>query len=248
MRGRRRQSAQSLTEFALVMPMLLLLVFALVDFSRMLFTHISITNGARELARVVAITGPWVIADTPDITRTVNAFNNLTVYAGPITPMLSFSMSPGSGTVSCSNMASTGCGIAFTVDYTIHNIVFTPLTGKGATGGPATYTMAGTAVPSLASYGITADGDYAAILMIEEGSSIAPTADGYLQVCPLPMTTTCALDNLNLRDGGGGTVEVDTSYTFKYSPLFQNRLTGIVDASFMRPLTVLTTTARTTGE
>ena len=198
--------------------------------------------------RVVAITGPWVIADAPDITRTVDAFNNLTVFAGPTTAMHNFSLSPGSGTVSCSNIPSTGCGIGFNVDYVNRRIVFNPITGKGATGGPATYTMPGASVPALASFGITADGDYAAIIMIEEGSSTAPTADAYLQVCPLPMTASCALDNLNLRDGGGSTIEVDTSYTFHYSPLFQNRLTGIIDVSFMLPFTVLTTTTRTTGE
>jgi Flp pilus assembly protein TadG len=244
----RRSRGQSLVEFALVMPLLLLLVFALVDFSRMLFTYISITNGARELARIVAITGPWVTFESPDLTRTVNAFNNLTVFAGPTTTLHNFSLNPGSGTISCSSVTSAGCGIKLTVDYTSHTIVFRPITGKGATGGPATYTMSGTSVPSLAAYGITADGDYAAVTMIEEGNSTAPTADAFLQVCPLPMTNNCALDNLTLRDAGGGTIEVDTQYTFQYSPLFQNRLTGIIDASFMRPLTVLTTTTRTTGE
>ena len=43
-------------------------------------------------------------------------------------------------------------------------------------------------------------------------------------------------------------VEVDTSYGFHYNPLFQNRLSGIVDVSFMRQISVLNTTTRTTGE
>jgi Flp pilus assembly protein TadG len=244
----RRRRGQSLTEFAIVVPLLLLVVFALIDFSRLVFTYISLTNGARELARVVAITRPWIFTDQADTTNTVNAFNNLTVFSGPTTPMRTFSLSPGSGTVSCTSVTSAGCGIGFTVDYVNQNIVFTPITGGGATGGPATYSMSGQSVPSLASYGITADGDYAAVLMIEEGNSTAGTALGFVQVCPLPMTSACALNNLNMGDGGGGTIEVDATYTFHYSPLFQNKLTGIIDASFMRDITVLTTTTRTTGE
>jgi hypothetical protein len=51
-----------------------------------------------------------------------------------------------------------------------------------------------------------------------------------------------------MQNGGGGIVELDTSYTFHFSPLFQNRLTGVIDASFMNPLTVLTSTTRVTGE
>ena len=109
---RRRHRGQSLTEFAFVVPMLLVLVFVLIDFSRMLFTHISITNGARELARVVAITGPWVSNHAPSTTNTVNAFNNLTVFAGPTTPMNNFSLSPTSGTISCSSITSAGCPAA----------------------------------------------------------------------------------------------------------------------------------------
>jgi hypothetical protein len=72
--------------------------------------------------------------------------------------------------------------------------------------------------------------------------------DGYIQVCPLPLQTSCALANLHIYDGGGGMLEVDTSYTFHFNPLFQNRLGGVMDVSFMRPISVLTTTTRTTSE
>jgi Flp pilus assembly protein TadG len=242
-----RRQAQTLPEFAIVVPLFLLLLFGLIDFSRMLFTYISITNGARELTRVVTITGPWVANHALDTTKTVAAFNNLTVLAGPAVGVQNFSLSPGSGTTSCASISSSGCGLALSVDYTNHLITFSPLAGQGASG-TATYTMAGSAVPSLPSYGVSADGDYASVLMIEEGNSIGPTAAGFLQICPLPMTSNCVLPNLGMWNGGGGTVEVDTSYTFHYSPLFENKLGSVVNVSFLRPLTVLTTTTRTTGE
>jgi len=245
-----RRQGQALPEFAIVVPLFLLLLFGLIEFSRMLFTYVSITNGARELARVVTITGPWVVPQancTSCVTNTVNAFNNLTILGGPATAAQNFSLSPGSGTISCSGISSSGCTVLLSVDYKNKVITFSPLAGQGASG-TATATLAGTSVPSLPSFGISADGDWATVLMIEEGNSVGPTAAGFLQICPLPMTTSCALSNLSMWDGGGGIVEVDTSYTFHYSPLFENKLSGIVNVSFMRPLTVLTTTTRTTGE
>jgi Flp pilus assembly protein TadG len=72
----RAQRGQAIVEFALVVPLFLLLALALIDFSRLLFTYVSLTNGARELARSAAVTtnmSPTVIA----------AFNNLTLIGGP---------------------------------------------------------------------------------------------------------------------------------------------------------------------
>src|SRR5207237_5645272 len=61
--SQRRKRAQAIPEFAIVIPLFLLILFALIDFSRLLFTYISMTNGAREMARVVSITSPWVLAN-----------------------------------------------------------------------------------------------------------------------------------------------------------------------------------------
>src|SRR6185436_5650583 len=52
---RRGERAQALYEFALVLPLFLLLMFGLIDFSRMLFSYVSIANGARELARSASV-------------------------------------------------------------------------------------------------------------------------------------------------------------------------------------------------
>jgi Flp pilus assembly protein TadG len=69
---------QSLVEFALALPILLLLLLGMVDFSRLLFTYISLANGAREMARVAAVTSV-----TSDATA-INAFNNLTLFMGSV--------------------------------------------------------------------------------------------------------------------------------------------------------------------
>jgi Flp pilus assembly protein TadG len=53
MRGRRRRSAvgQALPEFALVLPIFLLIFFAIVQFGVLLSAHIGLTNAVREVAR-----------------------------------------------------------------------------------------------------------------------------------------------------------------------------------------------------
>lgn len=59
MRRRRHdeESGQSLVEFAMVLPMLLLILFAVIDFGRILQAHVSLTNAVREGARVGAVGG-----------------------------------------------------------------------------------------------------------------------------------------------------------------------------------------------
>jgi hypothetical protein len=142
-------------------------------------------------------------------------------------------------------MTSSGCGFKLNVDYTASSITFSP--GGGATGS-ASYALAGSALPSLPMFGVTADGDYAAVTLVTEGNGISSQMSGFVQVCPLPMTTACALNQLELGKGGGGIIEVDTSYTFHFNPLFQNRVSSFISAGFISQLTTLTTTTRTTGE
>lgn len=50
-RSKDRSRGQALVEFALVMPILFLVIFALVDFGRVIYTQNAISQGAREGAR-----------------------------------------------------------------------------------------------------------------------------------------------------------------------------------------------------
>lgn len=52
---RRRDRGAAAVEFALVVPMLLLLVFGIIDFGRMLNVKITLTQAAREGARAAAV-------------------------------------------------------------------------------------------------------------------------------------------------------------------------------------------------
>jgi Flp pilus assembly protein TadG len=54
----RDQTAQSLVEFALVLPLLILIVVLIIEFGRLWMTVNVMTSAAREGARVAAITAP----------------------------------------------------------------------------------------------------------------------------------------------------------------------------------------------
>jgi hypothetical protein len=61
---RRTRRGQALVEFALVLPLLLLLFMGLFDFGRAVFAYNSLSNAAREGARV-AIVDQTVVAGVP---------------------------------------------------------------------------------------------------------------------------------------------------------------------------------------
>lgn len=51
----REEAGQSLVEFAMILPIFLLLLFALVDFGRGFYSWMIVTNAAREGARAAAV-------------------------------------------------------------------------------------------------------------------------------------------------------------------------------------------------
>lgn len=54
-RLRKTEAGQALVEFTLILPIFLLLLFAIVDFGRGFYTWLLVTNAAREGARVAAV-------------------------------------------------------------------------------------------------------------------------------------------------------------------------------------------------
>lgn len=159
----RRDRAQSLVEFALVIPLFLLLLLGLIDFGRLLFSYISLANGSREMARVVAISGTTGSAP-------IDAFNNLTIIGGAMDP-------------------------------TSDSVVMQVYDETGA-------------------------------------------AQGTAVTCTLPLSFPAC--TVPVRSGfHDGWVDVSATYVFHFNPLFQNKLAGVVDVSFLRPISTLTTTVRT---
>lgn len=85
----RRQDGAAAVEFALVMPILLLLVMGTIDFARAYNAHISLSGGAREGARVLALTSDPVQAES----ATKNAAPS--IPPGDITVTTSSCLNPG---------------------------------------------------------------------------------------------------------------------------------------------------------
>jgi Flp pilus assembly protein TadG len=56
--SRKREDGQSLVEFALVIPIFLLVLFAIVDFGMAFHAWITVTNSAREGARIGTVHAP----------------------------------------------------------------------------------------------------------------------------------------------------------------------------------------------
>ncbi|BDZ54376.1 TadE/TadG family type IV pilus assembly protein [Agromyces marinus] len=122
MRRRSRERGAAAVEFALIIPVLLLLVLGVMEFSRLYNQQISLSNAARSAARVMAISN--------DQGEAVNA----AIAAAPaLNPLLS------AGNVAFSSGACTaGAIMSVTVTYesTLLTGAFGPafnLTGEAAT-------------------------------------------------------------------------------------------------------------------
>ncbi|GAA0214417.1 hypothetical protein GCM10010492_10280 [Saccharothrix mutabilis subsp. mutabilis] len=72
-------------EFALLLPILLVLVLGLVDFGRALNAQVTLTQAAREGARVAALKKPNVVTRTQDAATNLDGVA-VTVVACPTTP------------------------------------------------------------------------------------------------------------------------------------------------------------------
>jgi Flp pilus assembly protein TadG len=242
--AKRRHPAQAMLEFAIVVPVFLLLLFAMIDFSRLLFTYISMTNGGRELARSVTIT-------SNSLNTVVSAFNNLTIIGGSISPATSVSIAPpsggGSGTVTCTATTDAMCTIQVTTGSshttacpTSGTVCLTNVTGAA---GSVTYTS------STFNYAFNPSGSGDFLTLTWLAPDQWGLSQGYIQVCRLPFTTNCAFPTgLTRTQNTDGWIQTDVHYTFQFNPLFQTRLDGIIDVSFMRPSTLLTTSVRTYAE
>lgn len=140
--ARRRAGGQALVEFAFIFPLIALIVFGFIDVGRAAFTANTLTNAARQAARVAAVNqidpvaGPWdCLADHPveDPSNPRWTFRGCAVAAGGVAGLLaadvtvSYAPPPGS-TLQCSSTVNVGCIVTITVvaDY----IPITPVAGQ----------------------------------------------------------------------------------------------------------------------
>ena len=141
-RSRRRASqggGQSLVEFALVIPIIVLLVAAFVEIGRAVFAYNTIANAARQGARVAAVNQIAVLTDC-DESRPIEdpyephwSYRGCAIAAasalGISTSNVSIAYAPPPGTtLTCSPTLHVGCIARVTVQYTFQPA--TPIIGN----------------------------------------------------------------------------------------------------------------------
>ena len=73
---RQRTRGQSLVEFALVLPVFLLLIFGIVDLGRFVYMNSTVSQAAREATRVASVEASWIGSSRADCNQP----------AGPVCP------------------------------------------------------------------------------------------------------------------------------------------------------------------
>lgn len=113
------EKGQSLVEFALVLPLLVVLLFGIIDFGRIFHVYLTIDHAGREAARAASIGQD----DTKIINTAVNDATSIGLTAGKVG-------------VSPSGARSSGSNVTITINYPINFL--TPVIGNIV--GPITLT------------------------------------------------------------------------------------------------------------
>ncbi len=124
-------------EFALLVPLLLLLVFGIIDFGRALNAQITITQAAREGARLASLGQSATAVQT----RTIGAALGLNLGAGNVAVSGGSGGVSGSGQACPAGSAALGQNATVTVTYTFSFV--TPVGSIGGFGSTLSQTAQG---------------------------------------------------------------------------------------------------------
>jgi Flp pilus assembly protein TadG len=111
--GRPRRRGAALLEFAVVVPVLILLVFGMLEFGRVMMVQQVLTNAAREGCRKATLPG----SSSSDVTTVVNKYLTSSGISGANAP----SVSPDPST------ANAGDAITVTVSVPFNNVSWLPV-------------------------------------------------------------------------------------------------------------------------
>lgn len=127
----RAKRGQALVEFALVLPLLLLLIFGVVDAGRLIFAYNTVSNAARNGARVAIVNQSIAGTDTCDTTSATAWSTGCAVSSGVslglVPADISVTYRDATDTTACSAM-TFGCLAVVTV--TSHFQAITPVIGQ----------------------------------------------------------------------------------------------------------------------
>jgi Flp pilus assembly protein TadG len=204
-------------EFAIILPVFLIFLLMAIDFGRLFFTYVQVSNAAREAANYGAVQP----TDTSGMqARAVQEKNSQTQGEGALEPIGTVCKNPAGTTITCASAAGgTGAGNILTVTVTQRFSFITPLVtnffggplpvsadastavlgsavGGGGTGGPGTCNA-----PTNATFTVFASG--MDIIVDPAGS--------------MPDTGVCTISGYNWDFGDGQTdvgSSIPTSHTY----------------------------------
>ncbi len=146
-RGGRRVRGQTLVEFAFVLPIFLFMLFGLIDLGRYVYMHSTLSQAAREAARVASVEAYWVGSADPSCNQpggpvcpatvaalradALTAANRMLTPFGPITAAQLFlrcdASSPPTGGWTDQTCSSRASGSLASVRVTLSITPITPL-------------------------------------------------------------------------------------------------------------------------
>ena len=150
--ARKRSAGQALVEFAFVFPLIAMIAFAFIDLGKAVFDLNTLTNAAREAARVAAVnqvdpeSGPYPcfankpVEDPAAPTWTFRGcamLHGAVVGVGSADVVVSYAPPPGTD-LECDIDATLTVGCIATVTVTSHYVPITPVAGQFI--GPITMT------------------------------------------------------------------------------------------------------------
>lgn len=124
------QGGASAVEFALVLPIFLILVFAIIEFGAIFYNKSVITNASREAARAgVVLKTPKL--NTGEVENIARRYCGQTVGADPGTPLnlIGFSASNVFDVTATGAEGDFGTPLTVTVEYQYNWLVLAPLIG-----------------------------------------------------------------------------------------------------------------------
>jgi Flp pilus assembly protein TadG len=98
----RSEKGQSIVEFALVLPILVMLLFGIIDFGRIFHTYLAIDHASREAARTASI-----------------GENDATIVSTAVASASSIQLTAGQVAVSPGGTKSSGSDVTVTITYPI---------------------------------------------------------------------------------------------------------------------------------
>jgi len=118
---RHASRGQALVEFALILPIFVLLLTGMLDFGSGLYSRMTVINAAREGARAAVTAADPTAVDTTVASAVANAASGMALNASASCVAIATSPGPCSFGSGAGSLAQAGDAVDVRVDYTYHS-------------------------------------------------------------------------------------------------------------------------------